>query len=315
VVAVRRREVLVKRAFVILVVLVLASALASTVATALTPPPTPGTAAQDKALVAAATKITNLPSNLIPTLQDAPSDDAAAYYPSSNASSSGCSTSTQCVYGDLSSSTTVVLYGDSHAEMWLPALAPAATKLNLKLVLIWHPGCQVEDFLMANTNCDSDRTHDIALINALKPAMVLLSQKVTQITGPHGKTYSNAQWTDDLEVTIRALQNSSTKVVVVGDTNQFNESVPVCLSLHSSKVQSCTIFNPNPKFTQHFAAEAAAATDTHAGYINPTTWMCNKKCSAVVGTMVVCSDDGHITATFAEYFTGLWETALTKLGE
>jgi hypothetical protein len=301
----------VKRALVILVSATVWGLSLASVASARAPLPTPGTAGQDAALVKAATSIKDLPSNLIPALSAAPTDDADSYYPSSDIGGKGCGGVT-CVYGDLSSSTTVVLWGDSHAQMWLPALAPDATQLKVKLVLIWHSGCSVEDFAMANATCDTYRTQDIALIKTLKPAMVILSQKVTQITGPNGKVYTNVQWTSDLEVTIRALQSSTTTVVVAGDTNQFDSAVPSCLSIHPTNVQRCTIFNPNPKFTQHFKAEATAATATHADYVNPTPWMCTTKCSAVVGTMVVASDTGHLTATFAEYLSGLWLTDLDR---
>lgn len=293
---------------------VLAAVSLVSFAGALTPLPTPLTAAQDKADVAAATSIKTLPSDLIPSLSAASSDDADAYYPSSDVGGKGCATVTACVYGDLTSPTTVVLFGDSHAQMWLPALAPDATALKVRLVLVWHPGCQIEDFPMANVTCDSYRTQDISLIKALKPAMVILSQKVTQITGPNGKVYTNTQWTDDLEVTIRALQSTTTKVLVAGDTNQFNTTVPSCLAANVANVQRCTIFNPNPKYTQHFAAEEKAAAATHADYVNPITWMCNAKCSAIVGNMVVCSDSAHLTATFAEALSGLWLTVLTKDG-
>jgi hypothetical protein len=273
--------------------------------------PAPGTAAQVRSLVAASTSIRALPSDLVPTIAAASGDNAARYYRNSSV---GCSTVTQCVYGDPSSSTTVVLYGDSHAQMWLPALAPVATADDFKLVLLWHSGCPIEAFETANVTCEKDRTTDLKLINALDPAVVLLSNKVTDIVGPSGVIYTNAQWVAGLKATIVALQSKTTKVVVVGDVNQFDQAVPTCLAMHPSRVQLCAVDNPNPKYTQHFAAEATAAKDTHAGYINPMSWVCTKKkCSPIIGTMVVDSDQGHVTATYAEYLTNVWNTAIQQV--
>ena len=41
---------------------------------------------------------------------------------------------------------TVVLYGDSHANMWLPAFEPIARAHHWKLVLFTKPGCPPEDY-------------------------------------------------------------------------------------------------------------------------------------------------------------------------
>lgn len=291
--------------------LVVAAGLLWATASDATPPlPPPGTAAQVAQLVKASTAIKKLPADLQPALAAAPNDSASTLYPKT---ANGCSTTTACVYGDLNSSTVVVLYGDSHAQMWLPAFVPIANSLAFKLVLLWHAGCPIEDFATANVTCEHYRTTDIGLINALKPTLVLLSNKVTDIVGPGGVIYTNAQWLHGLEVTIEALQSPATSVAVLGDVNQFDESVPDCLSIHPSNVQDCAIANPNPKYTQHFAQEAQAAAATKAGYVNPMAWFCTKKCSPVIGTMVVDYDQGHVTATYAEYLTTVWSTAISKL--
>lgn len=290
---------------------VLSSSMATVTALASKQPlPTPGSATTIAALVASSTSIIRLPNALDPTVNDAPFDTASIYYKSS---APGCSTTTQCVYGDESSSTTVVLYGDSHAQMWLPVLAPIATLDKFRLVLVWHPGCPVANVPFSWPVCRLFRIAAIAAIVKLKPALILTGNKTTSIVGPGGSRITNAQWQSGLEQTIRALQTKTTKVVVIGDVTQMDSLVPVCLSINPSKIQKCTVYNPNPKYTQRFKPEMAAAKATGATYVNPQSWLCNLKCSPVIGNMIVYSDQGHVTASYAEYLTNVWNAAIKNL--
>ncbi len=272
--------------------------------------PTPGTASQVKALVASSTSITKLPSHLVPSLPSAPYDTPGHYYPTS---ANGCSTTSQCVYGDTTSITTVVLYGDSHAQMWLPALAPVATLEKFRLVLVWHSACPYADLTTAWSVCRGFRSTAISEIQKIHPALVLLAEKVSNVVGPGGTTFTNAQWQKGVETTVTALTTTTTRVAVVGDLSQFDSSVPACLDAYATNVQKCAIFNPNPKYTQHFNAEKMAAAATNAAYVNTQPWLCTKRCSPVVGAMIVFSDQGHVAATYAEYLSGVWNTVITNL--
>src|SRR6202035_5006703 len=96
-----------------------------TTSSAATPLPGPGSASQVARLVASSGRIEVLPNNLVPSLQDAGNDDAVSYYP---VTEPGCTSRSQCVFGDLHGTHTVVLFGDSHALMWLTAFVPIATR-------------------------------------------------------------------------------------------------------------------------------------------------------------------------------------------
>src|SRR5271156_2602411 len=99
--------------------------------------PKPGSASEVTSLVAQSASITELPSHLLPPLRSVGADAAAHFYPAAKYS---CTTVTQCVFGDVTSKRTVVLFGDSHAHMWLPAIAPDALAARMRLVLLWRPG-------------------------------------------------------------------------------------------------------------------------------------------------------------------------------
>jgi uncharacterized protein YejL (UPF0352 family) len=269
--------------------------------------PTPGTSAQVAQLVAASTSITTVPSNLVPSLSSANHDNVDTFYPKA---ANTCPTPLSCVFGDTSSPNLVVLYGDSHAQMWLPALIPVAQSDKFRLALVWHPGCPDTDVTTSWAVCSSFRTSAISAINASHPSLVLLGNKTTNVVGPRGTSITNAQWEKGLETTISHLSQSGTKVAVIGDITSFDASVPACIAAYPTHVQHCTVPNPNPKFTQRFSVESAAAKVEGVPYLNPQPWLCKTKCSPIVGNMVTYWDQGHVAATYAEFLTNLWANAL-----
>ena len=52
-----------------------------------------------------------------------------------------------CTYGNKSSNKTIVLYGDSHAAQWFPALEKLATARGFKLVSLTKSACPAVDAL------------------------------------------------------------------------------------------------------------------------------------------------------------------------
>ena len=46
-----------------------------------------------------------------------------------------------CVFGDTAGATTVVLFGDSHAAQWFPALDDIATRHHWRLLVLTKKGC------------------------------------------------------------------------------------------------------------------------------------------------------------------------------
>jgi hypothetical protein len=275
------------------------------------PLPAPGPAPQVRELVASSTSIKTLPAKLVPSLWSASSDLAGNLYPVTRG---GCQDTTQCVFGDLSSKTTVVLYGDSHAQMWLPALAPVALRQGFRLVVIWTPACPVAEVAIGTSGgCDQFRKTAIKAIVSLDPTLVLLANRTTSLVSPSGKLIKKRTWEEGLEATIEALQSTSTSVAVIGDVTQFNAPVPTCLAAHATKVQKCAVPYENPAFTQKFATEWSAAQATGAGYVNTRTWLCASLCSPVIGDMVVYADKGHVSASYAEYLTDVWNTRVRSL--
>jgi hypothetical protein len=280
----------------------------------------PGTAPQIKALVASSVHIKTLTKTTAAELPAAPSDFSWAGYPKlGGSSSSQCFTATSCVYGDTSSENVVVLFGDSHALMWLPAIAPVAAAHKVRLVLLWTnlcPPASVEFYDPTNNDpasCDAWRAETIAIIQKLAPSLVVIGERATYI--PSGPTtfFTSAQWQVGLTKTIREVKKGKTKVAVIESPESFGVAVPECLAANPTKVQACSMPAPKSTGPEHQAAEAAAAKATGSLFVKTLPWFCTTSlCSPVIGSFIVFIDTGHLSFSYAQYLSDVMGTALKR---
>ena len=282
--------------------------------------PTPGTATQILALVAAAKNITTLPSATAAALPSAAGDFSFSNYPVLNTvSPSTCLTATACVYGDTGSTKTVVMFGDSHALMWLPAVVPVAQAHHERVVLLWQGACppgNVSVYLPQfhyPAICNAFRSSAISIIKALKPISVLLVGASSEVQSAAGKFFTDAQWKAGLISTIKKLATTTTKIAVIEDNVTFNLFMPACLDSYPSSVQSCSVQFPNPTHRGLQKGEKDAATATKSLYVKTQQWLCTTVCSSVIGTFIPYIDNNHISFTYARYLSTVMGNELKPL--
>ena len=120
--------------------------------------------------------------------------------------------------GATKGTSTAVLFGDSHAYMWLPAIVPLAKRAGLRLVLLWKPGCPDTTISVWDANahatsasCDSYRASMLKLIHRLSPKLVLLSNRTTNVPGHASVLTTDEAWRAGLEATIASVKSATTK--------------------------------------------------------------------------------------------------------
>jgi hypothetical protein len=279
--------------------------------------PTPGSASQIAALVAASPSIERLPTDLLPPLMDVGADGASYFYPAAKYS---CTTVTQCVFGDVSSARTMVLFGDSHAHMWIPAVAPVALAARMRLVVLWRPGCPADDVSVWNLTarsinraCNAFRAKAIKEIQRLHAAVVLIASRTSNVPVAGQPGRDDATWQAAAEATIVALQSRATRVGVIQDITAFTADLPNCLWHHPKAIQRCSTPNPNPLVRQRDADEQAAAASTGATYLSTQKWLCTTVCSPVVGRMVAYLNNEHVSATYSEFLSKVFAAELRPM--
>jgi peptidoglycan/LPS O-acetylase OafA/YrhL len=265
----------------------------------------------------------DVPANLNPELSDAVDEGppkgeciAAGEVTSvAPAVSAGCDR-----LGDASSPTTVVLFGDSHAHQWLPALEQVARDQHWRLVVYAKHGCPLADALVTKPGttsqpfdeCTAWRKDALAAVKSLHPTMVIGASLVRAGTPIGMSGDADEAWVQAWMETIRTLQASATTVKLLEDTPYPSQNVPECLSGHMVDATSCNL--DEDEAVSHADQRRLlheAATQAGVGTIDPTDWFClDGTCPAIVGNTVVYRDPSHITPEYAAVLAPFLERAL-----
>lgn len=302
-----------KRASLCALSCLVAATLAAQAAVAST---APGTAKQVAALVAAAPSITKLPANVTPPLASASSDEPSTKYPATKQCELGIPQMPKCLFGDTHGSRTMVLFGDSHAYMWFPALDAIAKAARWKLVLLVALGCPVADLAVwnvvtnqPNAGCPAFRAAMVTRIDKLNPSLVVMSEAFYALNASD-QPITDAQFTAALKTTFKQLHSRAMKKVLLGDTFLLGAFPDQCLAAFLTSIQKCSKQEVNATFTAQRASSQAAATSSNVPYVNVIPWTCSAVCTTVIGNMIVYYSGGHLSTTYVTYLSGVLRTAL-----
>jgi hypothetical protein len=282
--------------------------------------------AQVLAAVKAAQSITKVPSNLTPVLtneNDAEvlnTGDCPAHYTAPKVGLDPLHFG-MCTYGDPTGKRLLVMFGDSHAGMWLTAVRYAAARAGWRVRIFYFPGCPAPDLTFysqtagaPNYGCNTFRTDAIAAIRKLHPAMVVVTSASLSQPVSKGVIATSAQWETGYSKTLSLLKMAGTQLVVIGDIPVLAQDDATCLAAHESNVKACMTPLAQAETGVYVSAEEQAATANGALYIPTAKWMCAQECVPIVGHIRVYNNQFHISATYSKYLSGAIQTALNLGG-
>jgi peptidoglycan/LPS O-acetylase OafA/YrhL len=249
----------------------------------------------------------DVPANLQPNLEHAHHDDPPVFY-------DGCmdsyldATVKNCAFGNTSSNTSLVLFGDSHAAMWFPALDSAANQNGWALHNWTKATCPpieipiISPVLGRNfSECESWRQTVLQRIGQMHPAVVVLGV-ARHYTSIYGFTPYQQPWLDGMAKMVSEITRLGSKVVVIGPIPKPPFVVPQCLSAHLTNDSQCNTPEGSVVDLSGMAAEQASVRAAGGSYINALPWFCaNGTCGAIVGNLEIWRDDNHITATYSNF--------------
>jgi hypothetical protein len=271
-----------------------------------------GLDAQVNRLVVQTVSNPQVPANLTPSLADASGDVPAPEV-------DGCFdnfTDTavhSCLYGDTSSTRTVVLFGDSHALQWFPAIDNLANQQHDALVVMTKAICPPLELTIYNpelghpyTECDEWRDAELQRMSILHPSVVILGfSREYGIPDDH-VVVDGPAWMSGLSQMITTIrQQTGAHVVVMGDDPYPQQSVPDCLSQHLDYTPACVIPKHYPFYNpEGIPQEEAVVASAGAGYVGTDKWFCTTvNCTVIAVNILVYRDDNHITAAYANWLT------------
>jgi len=219
----------------------------------------------------------------------------------------GQTRSPTCEYGDRTSDTTVVLFGDSHAMHHFPPLQRLARKRGWRLVALTKAGCPPNRAVNGaddpfGEDCHEWREAALERIDAEGARLVVASGATAYAVNVGDRKLEGDERELALEngyvSVIERLRDGGAKVAVVKDPPRPPHDVPSCVSESLDRLERCAFGLP-PEFDEQFDSRAAARTEG-AELVDVTPKICFEgECAAVIGDALVYRNKGHLTATFA----------------
>lgn len=296
---------------------------------AVSPGPPELTAAQLAADLHNGALVTTVPGDIRPPLATAWDTGAPAIAYNGCTLKHGGVRIKRCVYGDTSSQTSVVLFGDSHAAMWWPALTLISKQQHWRLIDMTKAGCPPVEVNIAAwfrngapyPECAQWRAEAMARIAALRPSLVVVSwarfleePEARPLPGVPGR-YPSA-WQDGVAALFSFLRHVARHVIFISDIPTLSESAPPCLSAHEFDVPACMT---TPGAATVLPAvkdeELALARQEGVGAIDPTSWFCTPtRCPVIVGDILVYRDNSHMTSDWARFIAPVAGDAIVRRG-
>ncbi len=217
-----------------------------------------------------------------------------------------------CFGGDLTSSTTVALVGDSHADMWFNALSDVGTKEGFRVLLLAESDCPfipVEvrigpDAVVDTSQCVARTSEGMRFLRTVKPRAVILSQHdfyVGSILDDNGNIPSSSEqvllWKRAFKSFLGQMVAEGIRPGVILDNPTLPESPVECVSKTSS-VAKCELSRSAalaPGRSLQDAQLQVLHEETDVPSLNPDTTLCNATgCPIALDGQVLYEDTNHL---------------------
>ena len=216
----------------------------------------------------------------------------------------GQSFSPRCLYGDKEGAKSLVLFGDSHAGQWFPALDNFAKTNGFQLFSFTKSACPAANVKLPDkggfkdAECKKWRQSILKRIKEISPAAIIMSG-FQHFTPPSNVTSAELWWKNGLSSLHKELQGAESRLIYIGDTPIPMVNVPECLAKKS--IAECSKVKKSPEWKS-----------SNFQFIDPTSWLCKKTCPVVMGNIVAYRDGSHISVDMALRLTEKLSMALSS---
>jgi peptidoglycan/LPS O-acetylase OafA/YrhL len=218
-----------------------------------------------------------------------------------------------CEFGNPDAPRTVVLYGDSHAAMWIPAMDEIGEAADWRVVQLTKPGCIVPDFPNYSnalgreyTECGEYREFALDQIEDIQPDMVIVtSARKGVILSENGEPVKDqaaidAAWQDGLDRALSEVRPHTGRLIVLGDIAYAPSPGLDCLTANPNDADECAVPYDEAVLDAHNRMEADVARANDAEYVDIIEWFCTgDTCPAVVDGLTTRRDALHVNENYA----------------
>jgi peptidoglycan/LPS O-acetylase OafA/YrhL len=279
------------------------------------------------AAVAASATERSVPANLSPPLSAASASEAPPMVDGCLLSYKSSSVAYGCLFGDTTASRSIVLFGDSHAAMWFPAVDAWANANSYRLYVWTKAACPPVRITLFSpvlnrtwTECTQWYSEVISAISSTHPAMVVIGI-APNYDAAYDVVQNGGPWLSGLSSTVTSIRQAGARVVVLGSTPSPPQSIPDCLSGRLDDIPGCQ-FSPVGQRVSGGGlvgvdqagnrAESASVTSAGGQFLDLVPLFCTPAvCDVVVDNVLVFRDNSHVTVTYANYLSPLIGAQMT----
>jgi hypothetical protein len=213
-----------------------------------------------------------------------------------------------CNYGDPNGTKTVVVFGNSHSAMWVPAAAVAAKANHWKLYPVVKESCGYDTYtdvvpgLNANNECSSWYDWAKTVIARLHPDVIVM--------GSYTKT---TYWANGERTAIAQLRPLTKRFVLLSDSPWIPAPAKCFLIAHAT--QGTCLRRESPRRIAAQVRTRALATVMHVQYLDVTPLLCDaRRCPSVIDGIIPTADGSHVTPQYSAFVAPAFDKGLNLTG-
>jgi len=231
-----------------------------------------------------------------------------------------------CSFGDVNSTTTIVLFGDSHAAQWFPAVEQMAALYPMKVHSFTksecpHPIVRIHNERLGRdySECSQWREATLRRIVAMKPDVVLLASVHGYASlSPEPLRPSVQEWADGTRAVIKTLTDSGIRVAILRDTPRPGFDVPACLARADwvgKDASECTFVQHSELADVVYAIDRTIASEFKGVLaVDLFPVICPAgTCDVERGDTVLYRDSNHLSARFSASLATALRSALLPI--
>ncbi len=226
----------------------------------------------------------------------------------------GDTTVRPCIFGATTSSRILMVYGDSHAMTWMPALDAYGSAAGYRVVVLMKRACPIPSItIFAATGpyrqCTTWHTQAIEYMRRLRPQVIVVAFNTENTTF---NRYVPSVWLAGLRATILDLRKTGARVVEIGNNARTPQDPMLCLSRPGADPSTCA-----GDYSWRKGPDAEKPVVTAAGgiYVDVEPWFCiDGKCPLIIDKRIVYRDHDHLAPQYVADVEPLLAATLRSKG-
>lgn len=228
-----------------------------------------------------------------------------------------------CQGGDLNSKKVIVLYGDSHASMWMSAIDVIGKKHGYKVHLFAKLACPLVEVAVWSyqlnrpfTECTQWQQKVYPLIQSLNPEIIIVTDqwKPAVVDGKKSDFDTPFMWEKEFPIAISRVAKMAAKVFVIGNNPSLSQDPVDCASKPRVNLALCSSGRTQADNAKFNGIEAKATKGVGGIYIDTVAWACTASlCPIVIANTLAYFDQWHFSESYVQRLTPALEQRL-KLG-